>query len=375
MSLAALLPAPALAQTGSPSARKATTVAALVNYPVFFHTQTVRVRGELAGSPRMARLTSGEAEVFLAGPAVADSGDLPKGEQEVVGAFFDVGRLQQGDPRLSRIDMGELWQSRTGRSWPGVGELTVLVVDRLAPAEPFVAPSIRALALAPTRYAGERVTLTGRFRGLNLFGDLPDQPSRERQAFVLQSAEGAVWVVGMRPKGDGFNLNPAARVDTGRWLEVSGNVFPVRGLAVILAENLRLAKPPADTPEPTEAAAVVPAVGPAPEVVFSTPTQGETDVAPATRVRIQFSRDVDPATIKGQVRVGYRIDDARERGEPEAPPMTFTTTYNEGTRVLELRFGEPLARFREVRVELGDGIRTFDGAALVRWALSFTVGG
>jgi len=40
------------------------------------------------------------------------------------------------------------------------------------------------------------------------------------------------------------------------------------------------------------------------------------------------------------VRAGYRIEDARERGEAQPPAMTFTTTYNEGTRVLELRFGD-----------------------------------
>jgi len=38
-------------------------------------------------------------------------------------------------------------------------------------------PSIRALALAPDRYVGKGVTVTGRFRGANLFAR-PFDPAR-----------------------------------------------------------------------------------------------------------------------------------------------------------------------------------------------------
>ena len=48
-------------------------------------------------------------------------------------------------------------------------------------------------------------------------------------------ADGAVWVSGLRPKGKDFDLDPVARVDTGRWLEVTGTVHregPMVWLAV-----------------------------------------------------------------------------------------------------------------------------------------------
>lgn len=353
--------------------RRATTVAALASYPVFFHAQTVRVRGELVPGREAPRLRAGEHEVIVAGP-VAATATPSSGEVEVLGRFFDVGRLEPDDPRLREVDISEVWTRLTGRSWPGVGELTLIAAERIGPAEPLAAPSIRTLALDPERYTGQRVTVTGRFRGLNLYGDLPDAPAGERDYFVLQSAEAAVWVVGLRPRGDGFRLNPSARVDTGRWLEVSGTARVSRGVAVIQGASVALAAEPA-ADATAEPAAIVPTVGPRPEVVFSTPTARESDVSPDVRVRIQFSRDIVPESIRGQVQVSYVVEESVERGEAQPPALTVTTAYAPGNRVLELRFAEPLARFRVVKVELLEGIRALDGAALVPFVLTFTVGG
>src|SRR5207342_2131812 len=84
--------------------------------------------------------------------------------------------------------------------------------------------TIRALALAPEHYRDRSVTLIGRFRGSNLFGDLPLPVAKSRWDFVLQSADSAVWITGLRPRGKGFDLDPTARVDTGHWLQVTGTV-------------------------------------------------------------------------------------------------------------------------------------------------------
>jgi hypothetical protein len=110
-------------------------------------------------------------------------------------------------------------------------------------------------------------------------------------------------------------------------------------------------------------------------VIFSVPTAEQTDVSPASSVRIQFSRDLDPDSVAGQVRVAYVAAQSVERGEPQAPAAPFTTSYNAGQRVLEIRFDGPLERFRVVRIELASGIRATDGAALVPWTLTFTTGG
>ena len=66
-------------------------------------------------------------------------------------------------------------------------------------AEQSASTTIRALALEPWRYDGQKVTVTGNFRGRNLFGDLPGAPGKSRYDFVIRGAEGATWVSGIQP--------------------------------------------------------------------------------------------------------------------------------------------------------------------------------
>lgn len=248
-----------------------------------------------------------------------------------------------------------------------------------SPIAPIPAPAVtgttlRAMALAPERYEDQAVTVTGRFRGRNLFGDQPTAPGRSRYDFVLQSGEGALWVTGLRPKGEGFALDLDSRVDSGRWLEVTGTLRSSRGLVYVEATSLRLAPAPADAP-PSEPAARVAMAGPPPDIVFSVPTQDEADVAVSAPVRIQFSRDVDKETLKGRLKVSYLAQQSAQRGEPQPPSIEFTSTYVDATRVLEIRFRQPLERFRTVQIELLEGVTGTDGAAAKPWTLSFTTGG
>ena len=133
------------------------------------------------------------------------------------------------------------------REWPAQGELLVIVVSEVKKAEPLAAPSVRGLALDPLRFDGQSVTVSGRFRGRNLFGDQPAGPGRSKFDFVIQLADSSVWVVGRRPKGQGFDLNVDARVDTGRWLEVQGDVHTSKGLVWIEAMAIRTTTAVSDT--------------------------------------------------------------------------------------------------------------------------------
>jgi hypothetical protein len=112
-----------------------------------------------------------------------------------------------------------------------------------------------------------------------------------------------------------------------------------------------------------------------PEVRFSVPVQGETDVPLSTHVRIQFSRDIDPSSFKGHVRIGYLVSESAERGEPQAPLIEGQPRYDPGSRVLDVGFTTPLQRFRTVKVELLEGIVGTDGAPLQPWTLTFSLGG
>ena len=346
------------------SARRLTTLDALRQFAGFYHLQNVVLRGELVaeGTGLVLRSDAQEMRVQL-----AEGVRMANGAVEVRGTMVDIGRLERGDPRLGTFAEGRDESS----SWPRPGEELFLRLANVTEAQPAVTPSVRALALEPWKFAGQKVTLAGNFRGRNLFGDLPGGPGKSRFDFVLRGAEGAIWVTGLRPRGRGFDLDIDRRVDSDRWLEVTGTVAHERGFVMLEATGVTLSKAPEVSDAPTEIDPPVFPVVPV-EVVFSSPTDGETEVAPGSPIRIQFSRGLDQKTLDGQVRVTVA-------GGPAAAPGTevpaFKMTYDGANRAIELRFGGPLPAFRTLTVEILDGLRGFDGAPVTPRTVTFTVGG
>ena len=355
--------------SAQPAPRRATNVAAILAFPAFFHGRPVVLVGTLATQDRGERRLSNEAGSLR----IVAQGGAPEGLDEVRGEFWDLGRMNPDDPRLATLDLRGTFHIDPDGAWPRTGEVMAVVAAAVAPASPPPAPSIRSIVLFPSRYLEQRVTVSGQYGGRNLFGDLPAAPAKSQWDFVIRSADAAIWVSGARPRGKGFDFALDNRIDTGRWLEVSGVVRQGRGLQWIEATSasLALTQPPAPTSaEAQERPARVPA-GPPPEVVFSTPTQDETDVSPGTTVRIQFSRDLDPATLKGQVHVEY----VGAPAEPATPSPDVAIQYVGATRVLEIRFAKPLERFQTVKVELTEDVLGKDQQRLKPWTLTFSVGG
>ena len=68
------------------------------------------------------------------------------------------------------------------------------------------------------------------------------------------------------------------------------------------------------------------------------------------RVRIQFSRDIDPKSIRDRVGVSY-VRPPRRRRRAAAEAAGFTVTYNDAAHAIEIKFAQPLERFQQVRVE------------------------
>jgi len=276
----------------------------------------------------------------------------------VRGQLIDVGRLEPGDPRVTAL-------GRDAENWPRPGEELILSATGVSETQLATSASVRALALQPWRFMDQKVTVIGQFRGRNLFGDLPNAPGKSRYDFVLRSTDAAIWVTGLRPRGKGFDLNVDARVDTGRWQQVTGTIEHERGLVSIVATAMATAAEPAAPPPATEEAAPPPVPLQPGTVVFNSPTDAETDVAATTTVRIQFSRGLNPATLAGRIRVRYL-------GGADVP---FQMAYDAGTRSVELKFAQPLERFMTVRVELLEGITMFDGAPLTPWMATFSIAG
>jgi Bacterial Ig-like domain len=355
-------------------ARVAATIDALKAYPVFYHGKQVVVRSAVVQTDTWSRLAptaaSAEANPRGAGSIFVFWKDRPtRADGEIRGEFWDLGRLREDDSRFTAYDFRSLLQTVNDGRWPGRDEVFVMLGATLIESAPPTVPSVRAIALMPDRYADRGVTVVGRFRGRNLYGDLPAPLNRSQWDFVIQSADGAVWVSAIRPRGKGFELDPGAKVDTGRWLQVTGTVHH-EGIKVwIDGESLQLTNAPTET---TVDVVVAPVVKEAPpQVIFSAPLADETDISPARAVRVQFSRDMDPRSFRDHVRVSYAAPPAG--AAPTTPVVNIA--YHEGNRSLEIKFGKPLDRFQKVKVELLEGITAVDGQPLPPWTLTFTTGG
>jgi hypothetical protein len=347
--------------------RTATTAEALVAAPVFFHGKQVVVRRDVEAAGQLFRLANTAKPVYV---FWRESPNAPR-DSELRGDFWDLGRLDRNDSRFTGINFEPIIEATAGRMWPGRDQVFMITnasaVESPLPAE----PTLRALALAPDRYVGKGVTVTGRFRGANLFADLPSAAgTKGRWDFVLQSADAAIWVTGARPRGRGFDLDVNARMDAGRWLQVAGTMRREGALPFIEATSV------AEGKAPTETAAEVVLPPPPPEappsVVFSAPTANETDAERALPIRIQFSRDMDPKSFANHVRIAY-VGPAT----PDASPIpSFTVRYIEGNRALEIKPAAPLDRFRVVKVDLLEGIvSNIDNRPLPPWSMTFTTGG
>ncbi len=355
-----LLAATASAQSAP---RRATNLAAILAHAAYFHQRPVVLVGDVVLQPTGdLRLTSDGAAIL-----VVFKGTAPEGVEEVRGEFWDLGRMNADDPRLATYDLRRVFKIDPEGAWPRPGQVTAIIASTIAPATPPAAPSIRNVVLFPSRYLDQTITLTGQFAGRNLLGDLPDAPAVSRWDFVLRSGDAAIWVTNLRPRGKDFELVLDARIDTGRWLEVSGKLQQGRGLQWLdgTGATVKLTQAPKDVPDATP---IRVEAAPPPEVVFSTPITGEIDVTPSSNIRIQFSRDIDPLTFRNRVNVKYT--DAGTPGAPTAAPE-FTTQYMPGTRVLEIRFKEPFERDRGVAVELVEGIIGTDKQPLAPWTLTF----
>jgi hypothetical protein len=369
----------ALAATvgAQPNPRRATNIAALKGFPDFYHGRPVVLAATVGVEKDEIRVTDEGESIRL-----VFKGTAPDGLSEIRGEFWDLGRMKPDDIRLTGYDLRSTFKIDPDAPWPRPGEVTAIIASAVTPTTPPTAPSIRGISLFPSRFLDQKVTISGQFSGRNLMGGLPEAPGKSRYDFVLRSTDASIWVINMRPRIRDAVTNKEiefaldSRLDTSRWLEVTGTVQESRGLLLLdaAAGSLKLVKPPQETATETDEPVRVP-VGPPPEVVFSTPIDEETDVLQNTLVRVQFSRDIDPASLKGHVRARYVESQTVERGEPTTPPVDVTTRYNGANRVLEVRFTKPLERFRTLKVDLLEGILGVDGQPLKPWSLTFSIGG
>jgi hypothetical protein len=346
-------------------ARRAASPAALLAFPGFFQAQPVVVRGTLATRDQPV-LLSPTAERAI--PLLFNGPSPPDGDVELRASFWDVGRFQREDPRIQTLGLNRLLKNNAEDEWPRPGVVVALVVSDAMSVKPAEgAPTLRLIALDPSTYVGQRVKIVGQFRGRNLYGELPQAPGISQWDFVVHAADAAIWITGLRPRGKDFTLDINKRVDTGRWLEVTGVVREGRGLVWIEGQQLSTAAPDMETRNAETPPAQL--MGPPPEVIFSDPEDGETGVSLKTVVRLQFSRDMNPDTFKGRVHWRYL-------GAAAAAPSGAGVGYDGSKRSLEIKLNaDDSSKYQEVVIELDADIAATDGAKLAPWKMSFMFGG
>jgi hypothetical protein len=372
--LVALVASSAARPRAQVAPRRAVSPAALLAYPGFYQGQLVVVRGNLVTRDQPVLLSPSverSIPLIFSGPSPID------GPVELRASFWDVGRLQRDDPRIVTLGLDRLLPKGLEGDWPRPGEVMALTVTNAMAVQPSdAAPSLRQIALNPSAYIGQRVKVSGQFRGRNLYGDAPQGPGLSKWDFVLRSADAAVWITGLRPRGRGFNLDGGARVDTGTWLETTGVVREGKGLVWIEGQQIALTRPTLETRNAE--VPPIPQMGPPPEVIFTDPAEGEVDVPLKAPIRLQFSREMNPDTFKGNVRWTFTTVDAVNVGSstPREADRIPEFKYDRAKRALEIRPAlDDSASYRNVVLELRDGIAATDGAKLTPWQLTFAYAG
>ena len=222
--------------------------------------------------------------------------------------------------------------------------------------------SLEQLVARAGKMDGQLVRVVGKFRGRNLFADLPARSMRTSEDWVIKDSLFAVWVTNKKPKGNGFELDPSIRRDSNRWIEVIGRPVTKNGVVIIDAAEVTLTQPP--TPKADAAPAPPPPERPKipPVIVFSLPLDGESDFDFSGRIMVQFNNDMDEDSFKG--RVGLRYEGPAFPGDPGFESMRVS--YNPGSKALIVDPGAPILRGRVLDLVLLTGIVDIDGQPLVR---------
>lgn len=344
-----------------------------------YNRVNVRVRARLDYFPpdtRYLLLVEGGARVLVI-PIEEDARELSPLlglEVEMVGLARELKPPQEDwcrrghwslcdEPRLPRLP--DLTTDRT--TWPQVS-ITSFRVSDVSPSTgrkaewPLV--SLAALVTAEGKRDDQTVRVLGRFRGKNLFGDLPAGSRRSRVDWVIKDDLHAAWVVDKPSKGKGWSLDGSDKSEAGRWVEVVGRPETVRGVTYLHAQKVNLATAPSsESPAATTLTreAVSPPPPVPPRIMFVMPLGGDEAIAPESRFVLQFTKDMEEGTFAGRVQLRYK--GSAQPGDRSFEGMRLD--YDPGRRALTIDPGDVLRGGRDVELRLLPGIRDIEGLELI----------
>jgi hypothetical protein len=330
----------------------------IVLNPESYRDRAVRTRGRLDISNNRSGvgylLRAGVGAAVLIVPVADAAGAWEKSARRWLGHDVDITGVVVG--QTIRGSVSE--EATIGINfWSFIGPREKITKDA---AERAQIVTLESLVSRVGQRDGQLVRVVGRFRGRNLFGDLPAKSQQSGGDWVIKQDEYAVWVTDAKPKGKDFELDIDMKKDTGRWLEVIGQLASRNGVVYIRAAEVRLTSPP------SEAAVVAPAPPPPPKppvppvVVFALPLDGENAVSPTGHFVVQFSKDMDVESFRGRVHLSYA---PLLPGDRVFDGMTIT--YDEGLRALTVVPGDVMRVGRRLELRLLPGIMDTEGLTLV----------
>jgi Big-like domain-containing protein len=330
----------------------------LVQNPMAYSNRAVRTTGRLEMSPSIQNrrtyiLSDSAVDIALLQPVPEIGAEFESDAMRFLGRQTQITGLVQelsgglGNPNQPRIAI-TFWQFM-GPPEEVKGPLK------------FVAVTLESLVSRPGKVDGQTVRVVGKFRGRNLYGDLPARSERASGDWVIKDDLYAVWVSGRKPKGSGWELDASLKRDTGKWIEVIGKPETRNGVTYVRAVQVRITDPPRPTadaappPPPPERPKVPPVV------VFALPLDGEGEVPSDSRFVVQFNKDMDEATFKGHVMLRY--SGPTLPGDRQFDGIKLT--YDQGRRALTVDPGDVLRPGRQIELMLLPGIADIDGLTLV----------
>jgi len=210
--------------------------------------------------------------------------------------------------------------------------------------------SIESLLERPDSLDGAVVRVEGMFGGAG-HRSLPPHTRATSADWVLEDREGAVWVGGEDPAGDGFRLDPEDGADLGTGLAVVGRVSYWKGKPRVRAERVVL------LPWAREAER--------PVVLFTAPASGRA-VSPGSQLEVRFSRAMAPESVPGQIRLAYE-------GDATATLPGLSVRYDEEWWTLLVTLPPDLEQDRWLELSLGEGLRDAEGRRLKPVSYRFRV--
>jgi hypothetical protein len=324
-------------------------VSELLESPLYFSGHAIRVHGRIfERSPGNFELRAGElgvpiiptkeiATAFHAGVQLGASKDM-----EITGVFREPNRVSPGPPPSA---VGEVAFWDFVRAEPEVN----------APGSERVALSL--LVGEPNRFAGKTVRVVGKFRGRNLYSDLPQETLGRGAGFVIKDDDFAIWVTGRKAEGKGWTLDPLAPGDTENWVEVIGRPSLHAGIVYLRASQLSITAPPSGQAAVTRPRRLAGGGRLTAAVMFALPLLGE-GVARDGLFVVQFNKYMNARTLEGRARLRY-IGGDRESSFPR-----MRVSYDDDRRAVIVDPGELMEAGREIEVLLLSGIEDSDGLPL-----------